>query len=174
MHYRTGNIQQRRIRIDAERIPVLNEDGQSNWEEMYPVKLSTMNVKSGVKLGQLDIWEREKAMYLLFLLKAKIFKKEYFRYYDPNTIQLEECSVFIACDLAISEKETADFTSVCAVAVNPDNHWFLLEIDYGRWDPTKTIDTIFQMVQKYRPIYVGIEKSRLSSGSYSFCGKGND
>ena len=143
--------------FDAERIPVLNEEGQSNWEEMYPVTAINEEREKWRKLGQLDIWEREK-LCIAISPESQIFKKEYFRYYDPHTISLEECSVFVACDLAISEKETADFTSVCAVAVNPDNHWFLLEIDYGRWDPTRTIDTIFQMVQKYRPIYVGIEK----------------
>ena len=143
--------------FDAERIPVLDADGKSNWEEMYPVDAINDEREKWRKLGQLDIWEREK-LCIAISPESQIFKKEYFRYYDPNVLNIEDCSIFVACDLAISEKETADFTSIAAVAVNSDNHWFLLEIDYGRWDPTKTIDTIFRMVQKYRPIFVGIEK----------------
>jgi phage terminase large subunit-like protein len=67
-------------------------------------------------------------------------------------------SVYTTVDLAISEKETADYTCVMTVGVNPENHWFILDIDFGRWNPSETIDAVFRAVQKHRPIYVGIEK----------------
>lgn len=60
--------------FDAERIPVLNEDGQSNWEEMYPVEAINDEREKWRKLGQLDIWERENFV-LLFLQKAKSLRK---------------------------------------------------------------------------------------------------
>ena len=43
------------------------------------------------------------------------------------------------------------------VGVNKDNHWFLLDCQYGRYDPTETMDKIFEAVAKYKPLKVGIE-----------------
>lgn len=145
------------LKFEAVRIPVINEDGKSNWEEMYPVEVVEKEKEDWRNLGKLDIWEREK-MCIAISPDRQLFKKEYFMYYDPKALRLEDCSVFTAVDLAISEKETADFTSICTVAVNGDNHWFILDIDYGRYDPSQTIDAIFNQVQKYHPIYVGVEK----------------
>ena len=124
---------------------------------MYPVEAVEKEKEDWRNLGKLDIWEREK-MCIAISPDRQLFKKEYFMYYDPKALRLEDCSVFTAVDLAISEKETADFTSICTVAVNGDNHWFILDIDYGRYDPSQTIDAIFNQVQKYHPIYVGVEK----------------
>lgn len=145
------------LNFETLRIPIMDENGQSNWEEKYPVDKILKEKESWRAIGKLDIWEREK-MCIAISPENQMFKKEYFRYYSPNELRLEECSVYVAVDLAISEKETADFTSVCTVAINPENNWFILEIDYGRYDPSQTIDAIFRQVQKYRPILVGVEK----------------
>lgn len=143
--------------FDAVRIPIINEEGKSNWEEMYPIEEVEAERERWRELGKLDIWEREK-LCIAISPDRQLFKKENFMYYDPKALRLEDCSIFTAVDLAISEKESADFTAICTVAVNGDNHWFILDIDYGRYDPSKTIDAIFNQVQKYHPIYVGVEK----------------
>ena len=44
------------------------------------------------------------------------------------------------------------------VGVNQDNHWFLLDCSYGRYDPTQTIEEIFRLVGKWNPQKVGVEK----------------
>lgn len=145
------------LKFDAVRIPIMNAEGKSNWEERYPVAEIEKERDDWQSLGKLDIWEREK-MCIAISPDRQTFKKNDFMYYDPKALRLEDCSVFTTVDLAISEKESADFTSVCTVAVNGENHWFILDIDYGRYDPSKTIDAIFNAVQKYHPVYVGVEK----------------
>ena len=145
------------IDFEALRIPVMDEEGKSNWEERFPVEDILKEKDSWRALGKLDIWEREK-MCIAISPERQMFKKEYFKYYAPNELKLEECSIYTTVDLAISEKESADYTVICTVAVNPDNHWFVLEVDYDRYDPSQTIDAIFRAVQKYKPIYVGVEK----------------
>lgn len=145
------------LRFETVRIPIMNAMGESNWEARFPVADILAEKEQFRKIGKLDIWEREK-MCIAISPENQLFKKTYFRYYDKEETKLENCNVFITCDLAISEKESADYTSICAVAVNEENMWFLLEIDYGRYDPSQTIDIIFNMVVKYRPVFVGIEK----------------
>ena len=92
--------------------------------------------------------------------ETQVFKREYFKYYNPKDLKWREnnYSVFTTVDLAISEAYTADYTAIVTVAVSPQNHWFILDIDYGRYDPSKTIEAIFRAVVKYQPLKVGIEK----------------
>lgn len=145
------------LKFNALRIPVMNENGESNWAERFPVEEILEEKEAWRALGKLDIWEREK-MCIAISPERQTFKKEYFMYYAPTELKLEDCSIYTTVDLAISQKESADYTVVCTVAVNPDNKWFILDIDFDRYDPSQTIDAIFRAVQKYRPLYVGVEK----------------
>lgn len=139
------------------RVPVLNPEGKSNWPEYWPTEKVIEERERWTKLGMLNIWFREK-MCLSMSPDDQIFKKENFKYYDPTVLDRDGWSVYTTVDLAISEKETADYTVVCTVAVSPENHWFILDIQFGRWNPGKTMDKIFEAVHKYRPLFVGIEK----------------
>ena len=145
------------LKFNALRIPVMNENGESNWAERFPVEEILEEKEAWRALGKLDIWEREK-MCIAISPERQTFKKEYFMYYAPTELKLEDCSIYTTVDLAISQKESADYTVVCTVAVNPDNKWFILDIDFDRYDPSQTIDAIFRAVQKYKPLYVGVEK----------------
>lgn len=145
------------LKFKTVRIPIINEVGESNWPEQFPVDEIKEEKDAWRSMGKLDIWEREK-MCIAVSPESQLFKKDYFKYYAQNELKMEGCSIFVTVDLAISEKETADFTSICAVAVNSENNWFVLDIDFGRYNPSQTLDGIFTMVQKYKPIYVGIEK----------------
>jgi len=102
------------------------------------------------KLGKIDIWYRER-MCESISPDSQIFKPEYFKEFDWKNLKLQEMNIFMTVDLAISQKATADFTSIMVVGVNRDNHWFVLDCSYGRFDPTKTIDEIFRMVGKWSP-----------------------
>ena len=73
------------------------------------------------------------------------FKREYFRYYEkapsPN-----ELNIYTAVDLAISQKVNADYSAIVTVGVNKAGHWFVLDVEYGRYDPSTTMDAIFSAV----------------------------
>lgn len=145
------------LRFQAIRIPIMDEFGKSNWEERFPVSEILAEKEQFRKIGKLDIWEREK-MCIAISPENQLFKKSYFRYYDREDLDISNWSTYITCDLAISEKESADFTSICVLGVNEENMWFVLDIVYGRFDPSETIDNIFDLVVRYRPVCVGIEK----------------
>lgn len=145
------------LNFDTLRIPVMDELGHSNWPERFPIDEIEQEKEKWRALGQLDIWEREK-MCIAISPDRQMFRKEYFKYYADHELKKEGLSYYTTCDLAISEKESADFTVVLTIAVNSDNQWFIAELDYERMNPTKTIDTIFRHVQKFKPVCVGVER----------------
>jgi predicted phage terminase large subunit-like protein len=139
--------------FDAERVPVLDAGGRPAWPERWTREAVEAERETFAKLGKLDIWYREK-MCRAVSPDSQKFKRAYFRYYD---VQPPGLSVYTAVDLAISLKPGADYSAVVTMGVNSDGHWLVLDVEYGRYDPTQTMDAVFSAVEKWRPLCVGIE-----------------
>jgi predicted phage terminase large subunit-like protein len=82
------------------------------------------------------------------------------RYYQSEMrTKLSTLTYYVSVDLAVSEKESADYTSICVVGVDPDNgDWMLVDGEYGRWGVYDTIEKIFMMYSRYKPYTIAIEK----------------
>lgn len=87
-----------------------------------------------------------------------VFKKAWIQYFDklPHFVE-----VHILTDLAISQRETADYTVVMAVGITSDKKIYVIEYARGRFTPNETIDELFDMYLKYKTLYniktVGVE-----------------
>lgn len=146
------------LNFDIHKIPIAM-NGVSSWPSKYTIESIEKSKEDFRILGKLDIWFREK-MCEAISDETRTFKREDFRYYSPGLIPelAKKCNIFIPVDLAISEKHTADYTAIPVVGINSENHWFILDCVYGRFDPSQTIDHIFNLVKKWKPRAVGIEK----------------
>jgi len=143
----------------ALRYGILDEEGKPTWKERFPLESVLAKKEEYRKRGLLHLWYAE-YMNQPIAPETAVFKREYFKYFRLNELKWREnnFSVFTTVDLAISQANTADYTAVVTVAVSPQNHWFVLDIDYGHYDPSETIEAIFRAVVKYQPLKVGIEK----------------
>ena len=155
--------------FEAERIPVI-KDGKPTWEGKYSVEFINKERATYEKLGKIDIWYRERMCESLSP-ENQIFKEEYFKRFSWKDVKPSELNVFMTVDLAISQKKTADYTAIMVVGVNKDNHWFILDCSYGRYDPTQTIDEIFRLVGKWNPQKVGVEKVAYQAAMHHFLDK---
>jgi len=93
---------------------------------------------------------------------SEIFKEEWVEFEEEEP---EDGDYFIAIDLAGFEdlsstgkkNKRLDNTAISIVKVNEDG-WWIDEIIYGRWTLDKTAEQIFNVVAKYQPVAVGIER----------------
>ena len=143
------------LKFKTARIPILTASGASAWPQKWPVREIEAEREAFALQGKTDVWYRNKMCQCISPDSQK-FKREWFRYYEP-TLKTDGMNVYTTVDLAISNKPNADFSAIVTVGVNGDGHWFILDIEYGRYDPTTTMDAIFSAVQKWRPLAVGIE-----------------
>jgi predicted phage terminase large subunit-like protein len=99
---------------------------------------------------------------------SEIFKEEWVKYDEEEP---DEGDFYIAVDLAgfadIANATTAknkklDQTAIVVVKANTDG-WWVANIIHGRWDIKKTAKKIFDAVERYRPVAVGIEKGALKN-----------
>jgi len=93
---------------------------------------------------------------------SEIFKEEWVEFDEEEP---DVGDYFIAIDLAGFEdlsstgkkNKRLDNTAISIVKVNEDG-WWVNEIIYGRWTLDKTAEQIFNIVAKYQPVAVGIER----------------
>ena len=136
------------------RIPAL-KDGRPTWEAKFSKEYLEAEKRAYQNAGKLDIWLRER-MCISTSEETRVFKKEYFKYYDK--LPKGTYNYIISIDLASSKNKNADYTAITVLAVNSDNHRFIEDIVYGRFSVDEIIDHLFNLVAKYRPVKVVIEK----------------
>ena len=111
---------------------------------------------------------RQEFMASFEALGSEIFKEDWVQFSEEEP---EDGDFYIAIDLAGfadvakssgSKKSRLDTTSIAVVKANTDG-WWVATIVYGRWDIKKTAKKIFDVVAKYRPVSVGIEKGALKN-----------
>ncbi len=109
--------------------------------------------------GLLDIWQEEK-MCVATSEETKTFKKADRKYYVSNIVEKirQSCTVTATLDPASSKEVTAAFRAIVVKGIDKDNHWFVLDVLYGRWQSDELIDKMFEAVIKWHFQDFGIEK----------------
>ena len=158
-----------RLKFTVNKIPILTREGKSAWPEKWPLKAIETERDNMALAGSIDIWYRNKMCECISPDSQK-FKRDYFKYYEV-TPDLSEMNVYTTVDLAISQKANSDYSAIVTVGVNEAGHWFVLDVEYGRYDPSTTMDAIFSAVQKWRPLVVGIEAVAYQSALMHFLEK---
>jgi len=142
----------------AIRIPVVI-DGKPAWEARDKMEDIIKERDNYAAIGKLDIWMQEK-MCQAVAEENRTFKEEDYRYYSPSS-RLDiagRCNLFACLDPASSLNPESCYRAITLTGVDADNHWFLLDCKYGRWDSAEMIDIIFNMVATYRLQNFYIEK----------------
>jgi predicted phage terminase large subunit-like protein len=98
------------------------------------------------------------------------FQKRWFRYFTtklkyyelilPDEIKrilISDCWHFITVDLAISQKQTADYTVICVWAVTPENDLLLVDRLRERLDNPEQQKQISLIYRKHMPNFIKVE-----------------
>lgn len=142
--------------------PVSKDKIVSAWNDRFtPDKIWEMWDEAR-ELGTEDEFYRELQLQIV-TDDTRIFKKEWFVRYKYSDIRKNKYkyNFFTTMDLAVSQKESADFTVILTIAVNSNNDWFVCRLDHKRMNPSEAIDTLFSHTRQFRPIEVRAEKAAL-------------
>ena len=131
----------------------------STWSTMYTLEEIHKQRETFRKAGLLGIWLEEK-MCLATSEETKTFKKADRRYYVPALAQQirSACNVDASLDPAYSKEPGSCLRAIVVKGIDKNNHWFILDVRYGRWDSVETINQMFDVVAKWKPTEFGIEK----------------
>jgi len=143
-------------------VPMINDDGQIAWPEMYPT-LESINQEKA-KIADDRIWARE---YLLKVVadEDQLVRYEDIRWYDDIPTGWEPYFQFRAAgvDLAISKNDKADYTAVVSGSVYRHNDEYHVFIDRNptneRFNFRETIDFLMDFKKVYPQTHLFIEST---------------
>ena len=106
------------------------------------------------KLGRVRDWKREFEL-VLTDDETQLFDMKKIRFVADDEVP-DDMVWFMTCDLAFSEKDSADFSALVCNGVDTNGNWFIYPVQ-GRWKPSETAGKIFELVSRFSILDVGIE-----------------
>ncbi len=133
--------------------PIMREDGEILWHQRDTKEsIEKLRIRVGTRYFQRE--------YLLKLVPedGQVIKKVYYYQKLPKIK-----AISIGVDLAISQKESADYTAINVIGKGEDNNFYNLRNIAGRWNFNTTLTQINETYKHYRgaykgmPLFLGIE-----------------
>lgn len=137
-------------------LPAISDDGKPLWPDRFSIDdLNRIKEQVGSYWWSAMYQQRPQPA------EGGILKRDWLRYYDPEDNWEFKNSLFTTYtgwDLAISEKQTADYTVSCTVKVNPvSGNMYIVDWTQDHISAPDTLNKIQEMYNRYNPLIVGIE-----------------
>jgi len=159
-----------------------NRDGWATWT--LPTSSNPL-----VPLSELEIAKEEVGSFLysqeyeaqFVEATGGLIKPEYFKFYDDEIVrELDATGNFLdrrvlkydkrrtyedetykitTVDLAVSTKDTADYTVICTATITKDSDIFVEDVIRDRIEAPNLIPILQSVYNKYQPSFIGIEKT---------------
>ncbi len=130
------------------------------WPEKKSAAEFKMLYEEAKRDGMLDGYSQE---YLNFPLDETVsfFKRQDFIKMEPPDYEYKK-NIYITADLAISEKETADYSVFVVGGMDEDRRLHIIDVIRARLDGREIVDTLLQLQKTYDPVAVGVEEMQVS------------
>jgi predicted phage terminase large subunit-like protein len=130
-------------------VEVLTPDVQTLWPQKWPIEALLFEMLAGIR----SIWIREK-LNDLTALAGKIFKREWFRYYDLVPDDFEQ--IVQAWDTAWEEHEGADW-SVCVTAGLRQGQIYILDVFRAKLETPDLLKAMRSQWEHWKPQVIVVE-----------------
>ena len=145
---------------------------EADFDSIWPDRFSYEYTKDMYK--QYEAAGKTAAFYMEYLLEvtdltSRLVDPEDIRWYDPDQVVKNKgnYNYYISTDFATSTKKSADFSVIAVWAVNANGDWMLVDGVCVRQTMQDNLEDLFRLVQKWKPISVGIESSGQQGGFIS-------
>jgi predicted phage terminase large subunit-like protein len=141
------------------------EPGELLWPERFPAHIIEIAKRKHGAMGFAALFQQRPMP-----VGGGQFKAQWFRYFATQGeyyalgrgdgikhVRVDACQIFATSDLAISTKQTADYTCLCVWAITPDRELLLLQCIHDRLDNPAQQKAITAVYHRYQPDFIQIE-----------------
>lgn len=149
----------------CEQWPVSEEDFVGAWPDRFTFKYVEKMYERAVLNGKVAAFMQE-LMLRITSDEERLVLDEDIKWYSRDLLiqYKNNYNFYITTDLALSDKESADYSVIAVWAINANGDWFWVDGVVHRKTISHTYDELFRLVQKWKPQGVGIEVSGQQSG----------
>lgn len=142
----------------CERFPCKRSEFKGMWEDRFDYEFVKSTYEMYKSNGQENAFMQE---FMLIIIDegSRLVPDSDFTPYKFMEIKryLDDYNFFITTDLATTEKKSADWSVMFVWAMNSNSDLMLVDGISKRQTMSKNVDDLFRLVQKWNPMYVGIE-----------------
>lgn len=153
----------------CEKFPCTREEFKGAWEDRFGYDEVTARYVKAIKQGKLASFNQELMLRIMSDEDRLIEDSDIKWYNHPMVLRhLDRYNIYITTDFAVSERDSADYSVISVWALNPLGHWFWVDGICKRQSLSASINDLFRLAQKYKPMSVGIEVTGQQQGFVSF------
>lgn len=149
----------------CETFPCKREEFRGSWEDRFDYDYVTKQYSKAKLSGKIDTFNQE-LMLRIMSDEDRVIQDSDLRWFNRKSLgtSMDAFNIYITTDFATSDKTSADFSVISVWAYNHNGDWLWLDGVCRKQLMDQNIDDLFRLVQKYRPISVGIEVSGQQAG----------
>jgi predicted phage terminase large subunit-like protein len=153
----------------CEEFPVSREDFKGAWEDRFDFDYVQEQYDKSRGAGKLDSFNQELMLRIMSEEERLVQDGDITWYKHANVKQnMGAFNFYITTDFATSARESADFSTINVWAYNNNGDWLWVDGFCKRALMDETMDSLFELSQKYRPQEVGIEVTGQQGGFISW------
>jgi hypothetical protein len=148
----------------SERLELCDDDCRSTVPEIFSDEEIQEEYAYHEKEGMLDVFYREYRN-IPISTKDAIFRKEYFKYYDPIDFQLSSKNLefVVIVDPAKTVKLHADDSAIVGIGIDTaSNALYIHDIVAGKLYPDQLYDEMFGMAERLKASVIAVEETSLN------------
>lgn len=154
----------------CERFPCWKWEFKGAWEDRFgfwTVKKEYDILKGN---GRIDAFNQELMLRIMSEDDRLVLDSDLMWYSSREEVikNLREYNVYMTTDFATSEKQGSDFSVVSVWALDFEGNWKWIDGICVRQTMDRNVDEIFRLVDRYRPLSVGVEVSGQQRGFVSW------
>lgn len=152
----------------CEKFPCTKEEFRGAWEDRFPYEFVKAEYEDLLNVGKISAFNQE-LMLRIASSEDRLIKDEMIGWFEREELvkYLANFNIYITTDFAVSEEEGTDFSTIGVFAYDSEGRWYLIDGICKRQTMDKNIEDLFSLVQRYRPISVGVEISGQQKGFIS-------
>lgn len=149
----------------CERFPCTREEFAGAWEERFSYDYVHEQYELAKRTGQIHSFMQE-LMLRINSNEERVINPSDIRWYKREQLLANRgrFNFYMTTDFSTSDKHTADNAVVAVWALNNNNDWFWVDGRRGRQTMDVTVDDMFGLIAKYRPMNVGVEVTGQQGG----------
>jgi predicted phage terminase large subunit-like protein len=139
--------------------PCSRAEFEGMWEDRFDYDFVKQTYEMYKANGQENAFMQE---FMLVIIDegSRLVRDEDITWYKFSDMKkgLDNLNYVITTDLATTEKKSADWSVISVWGINNNNDRILVDMISKRQTTSKSINDIFNLVGKWKPMYVGLEK----------------
>lgn len=149
----------------CEKFPCTREEFRGAWADRFTYDYVKDKYDKALLAGKIDTFNQE-LMLRIMSDEDRLVQDDEIRYYSRPLFMKNRhrFNFYITTDFANSQKKTGDFSVLTVWGVNNKGDWYWADGVCKRQDMGRNIEDLFRLVQRWKPMGVGIEISGQQEG----------